>query len=458
MKRTNLVEIYFMKFKTTLLFSLFLSLASASVYAATGAQLPRPLTLDNALEYALQHNPQLKITKEELHNQQGILVQSASRMLPSIVASANASEYQYATLPTAGASTAGGKKAWSADVTLTQTLFAGGGIWHGTRASFASMQAAKARLTSAIEATVYAVKQSFYQVIVDRQIILVHDENIKVLEEQLKNVQARHSAGVASDFEVLQAQVALANEKPLLIRAQNDYRVAVESLRAQLGAPSRTELAAEDIQGELSPPALTVELEKLLESSERHRADIVAAHKDAQAAALNVWATGSQYLPKVQAFAGYDWVKNATTSNIHQYEDGWVVGVQGSWTLFDGFGREGQMYSAIAKRRQAAAAELQTRLGVSVDVRQAFSGFEQSKEILLSAQTVVDQAAESLRMAKARYGAGSSTQLDVLQSQSALSQARLTLLQAQYDMIVAVARLEQVTGSHEWEVKVEEKK
>lgn len=441
---------------STLALVLAFSLVSP-LHAKAPLQLPTPLTLDDALTYSLAHNPQLRVVKEQLREQQGVLVQTTAKMLPSIVAEAQGAEYQYADLPTAGGSTAGGKKNWSADVTLTQTLFNGGGVLNNARSSLANAQAAKARVTSAIESTVFTLKQAFYSVLVGRQIIGVHEENLQVLEEQLKNVQARKQAGVASEFEVLQAQVAVANERPQLIRARNDYRVAAEALRAVLGAPSAESLAPENVQGELKPEELNVQLEALLESAELHRADILASKKDAQAASLSAWAAGADYLPKVSAFAGYDWNKNALTTDLGTYEDGWAVGVKATWTLFNGFEREGKVYSALARRRQALARELQTHLGVSVEVRQAFSAFEQAKEILISAQTVVDQARESLRMAKARYAAGSSTQLDVLSAQSALSQARLTLLQAQLDDIVAVARLEQATGSHEWKVTVENK-
>lgn len=428
--------------------------AVEAVWAKSSPALPSPLTLEDAMSYALQYNPTLTVVKEQLREQQGVLVQSFSAILPTVTATAQGNEVQNADQVSGGFNTLGGRKNWSADVTLRQTLFAGGSVVQGIRGSKNRMQAAKARVTSQIESTLYDVRQSFYAVLVNREIIKVREESLGVLEEQLKDVDAKFRAGVASQFELLQAQVAVANERPNWIRAKNEYHVSAESLAAVLGVPSRTELNPDDVQGELTPEELTVELQTLLDAAEISRADLRAAAKDSMAARADVWQERSSYLPRIEARAGYDWSKNATTTRIGEYVDGWNVGVVASIDLFNGFARESKVYQARARKRQAEAAELRTRLGVSVEVRQAYSTFAQAQEILASAAKVVEQARESLRMAKARYGAGSSTQLDVLQAQSALSQARLTELQAKYDYLVAVARLEKATGSHQWKVNV----
>ena len=70
--------------------------------------LPEPLTLDDALSYALKHNPQLRIVKEELKEKKGLLVQSTSGFLPSIVASGKGNEVQRDTQANSGFPSQGG--------------------------------------------------------------------------------------------------------------------------------------------------------------------------------------------------------------------------------------------------------------------------------------------------------------------------------------------------------------
>jgi len=80
------------------------------------------------------------------------------------------------------------------------------------------------------------------------------------------------------------------------------------------------------------------------------------------------------------------------------------------------------------------------------DVRTAYSGFNESREVLESQKKVQEQAEEALRLAIARYDAGTGTQLDVLNAQTSLTEARTTQIQALHDYMVARARLQRAIG------------
>ena len=88
-----------------------------------------------------------------------------------------------------------------------------------------------------------------------------------------------------------------------------------------------------------------------------------------------------------------------------------------------------------------------TRRGIELEVRQAYSDYLQALELLEAQKKTVEQAEESLRLAEARFRAGTGTQLDVLSAQTALTDARSNEIQALYDYNVAVATLERVTGN-----------
>ena len=79
-------------------------------------------------------------------------------------------------------------------------------------------------------------------------------------------------------------------------------------------------------------------------------------------------------------------------------------------------------------------------------MRTAYSDFLQAKEVLESQQTVQDEADEALREAKARADAGTGTQLDVLDAETSLTQARTTHVQALHDYVAARAKLERAIG------------
>jgi outer membrane protein len=430
----------------------FFMLAAA---VASASELPCPLTLDEAIAYGLDHSPSLKQVKENLLVQKGVLVESVGKILPSVTASGSATRVDDSFLNYDAARLAG-QNDWSAGVVAKYNLFSGGKNSSNIRASYDEVKAAKEQLHAALDETLLGIKQAFYGVVLARETIEVRREALDVLETQLKNVTARRTAGTASDFEVLQAQVAVANERPNFIRAQNDYRVAVNQLALAIGYVGAKELLGEDVSGELKITETNPDLQKLLELAYENRPDLKQAHRTALAAKNKVWAAGAAYLPTVDLTGGYAWEKSSLTSEMEQgYLKGWQVGVSSSWTLFDGFAREAKLVEARATERAAQAAYTQERLNTEVTIREAFSDFTQAKDILVSAEKTVDEARESLRLSKARFDAGTSTQLDVLQAQSALSQSRLNLLNSRYSYIIDCAKLDRATGSKKWNISID---
>jgi len=127
--------------------------------------------------------------------------------------------------------------------------------------------------------------------------------------------------------------------------------------------------------------------------------------------------------------------------------DGWTVGARATWPLFDGLATKGKVSQARAQREQADLDFADARRAIELEVRQAYSDYLQSVELLEAQKKTVEQAEESLRLAEARFRAGTGTQLDVLSAQTALTDARSNEIQALYDYNVAVATLERATGS-----------
>jgi len=411
--------------------------------------LQAPLTLEDALDFAMVNSPSLKIVQSQLKQQEGLLVSAVSSAIPSVNLEGSYSDRDDAFLESP-AMQASGTKDWTASVMLRHSVFSGGGVTSSIRSTVASKQAAKARFKEAIQQTILDVKDRFYGVLVARQIINVRQEALDVLSEQLEDVKAKTDAGISSEFELLQAQVALANERPELIRAKNDYQLAMDNLLATIGA-SQLNLNPDDVEGELDPEIVkAMSLSDLLVLAMKYRPEIRAANRDYAAAQSAVWSARAGYLPQVDAYAGYSWRKSGMSSHLSDDVSGWVAGVSVALPLFDGFDNASKAFTAKAARRQAAAASQQVQLGVRVEVQQAYGDLAQANEILESARQVVEQARESLRMAKERYEVGSSTQLDILQAQSSLSQARLNLYRAQYDALMAQASMQKATGTTSW--------
>jgi outer membrane protein TolC len=120
--------------------------------------------------------------------------------------------------------------------------------------------------------------------------------------------------------------------------------------------------------------------------------------------------------------------------------------VQAQWNIFDGRATAGRVAQARSQLTQTRLAIEEATLAIDVEVRRAHSAFTEAWELVDASGKVVEQAQEALRLANVRYGAGSATQLDVLTSQVALTDARLNQLISYYNYNVALAAMRKAIG------------
>lgn len=429
------------------LFTLSLIPASAATAPSPSeaAPLPRPLTLEAALGYAVQYNPTLLRTREQIREQEGVLVEARAGQLPSLAASGSLSRSDRGLLVE---NSLAERDNWTVDIGATQILYAGGGTVARIRGQKEQVEAARLAFTAAVNDTLLSVREQFDSVLLNRELIVVQEEAIKVLENELNNARNRREAGAGSDFDVLRAEVAVANARPALIRARNAYRLSQDRLRATLGGPTTdpsrpTEL---EVQGELAMPRKDLALVDALSAARMHRPELLQLEKQAKAAEQNVSVARSGYLPTLSATAGYEWTKPSLVTTPDSRLDGWVLGLRADWNIFDGRATAGRVAQAKSRVSQARIAIDERSLAVEVEVRAAFSSLTEASELLAASEKVVEQARESLRLSQARFQAGTATQLDVLTAQSALTEARSNLAQAQYDYSVAFATLNRAMG------------
>jgi outer membrane protein TolC len=149
----------------------------------------------------------------------------------------------------------------------------------------------------------------------------------------------------------------------------------------------------------------------------------------------------------VQLFAGYGSRSSQFTDDLTRDVSGWHAGAQLNWDIFDGFLTKGKIQQARALRDRARTEVEDTTRQIELEVRTAYSTFMEAREVLESQRKVQEQAEESLRLATSRAEAGTGTQLDVLNAQTALTQARTTQIQALRDYLVAKARLLRAVGA-----------
>ena len=437
--------------KLTLL-SLLLGFAFAAIAADNNPSwLTRPLSLTDALNTALAQNAAILKAKNDLEAAHGLVVQTRAVALPQVQA---AGQYK-ATDPNAVESTVffnQPQQNWNAGVQIVQNIYMGGKMLAAIRAADATKQQALAIYQTVVADTLLSVRLSYYDVLLAAQQIAVREASVKLLQKELEDQQHRFDAGTVPHFNVLRAEVAVANERPALIRAKNNYRIAKTTLANQLGYNLPREIWEDiplNLTSTLDTSPFTMNLPDAIQQALARRTELTVARKNIELQKLNIISAKSGYQPTVSVFAGYDWFNSKFTPPVELNHDihGWNAGAQLTWSIFDGALTYGKVKQAKALFEKSRTELDDQSRQIELAVRTAYSDFIQARETLESQQKVQEQADEALREANARAAAGAATQLDVLNAETALTQARTTQITAQRDYAAARARLERAIGA-----------
>lgn len=434
-------------FRRSLTFASALSVAVAGgLTAAPAPQQPVPdqLDLKTAVAFALENNFAIRQARERIKQQEGVVIEVSAREIPTVAASA-AYQLNDKALST---SFPASDQAWQISLTASQVIYAGGGVRSAVKGSQLVREAALLDLQASINDALLGVRTAFYGVLLAREKIKVQESNLELLQEQLKTTTDRFDAGTVSSFEKLRAEVAVANAKAPLITARNDYRLAIETLRQVLGFTTNRDESLRkipDFVGALDYTPVQFDLQAAFDAAHANRPDLQRLAKLTASREESVTTARSGSLPTVSVFGGYQLRKGATNS-LGDSNDGLVAGIQSQWNIFDGRATAGRVSQAKSLVEQSRLGEIEAQLAAEVEVRRAFSLWQQATELADASQKVVEQATEAVRLANARYSAGTSTQLDVLQAQVDLTTARTNQIQAYYGYNVAVASLRKAMG------------
>jgi outer membrane protein TolC len=294
-----------------------------------------------------------------------------------------------------------------------------------------------------------SVRLAYNDVLLAAQQIVVHEASVKLLQKELEDQQHRLDAGTVPKFNVLRADVAVANERPNLIHARNQYRIAKNNLANVLGYNVPRDVWENlplNLTDDFDTAPWNVVLPDAIQQALTRRTELVVLRKQVELQDLNIVNAKSGYKPTVQLFAGYNFMNNSFNADVGNELDGWNAGAQASWALFDGLLTHGKVIQANAQYEHAKTDLADQSRQIELAVRTAYSDFIEARETLESQQKVQEEADEALREANARADAGTGTQLDVLDAQTSLTQARTTQIQAQHDYVAARARLERAIG------------
>ena len=410
--------------------------------------VPDLLTLDQALIFALENNFSIRQARERLREQEGLIVEVRAQAIPNVSATAGYTRDAKSLSESRDGAPANYQN-WRAAITVRQLIYSGGGVRAALDAAKTTRTAAVLDIEAVVNEVLLLVRTRFADVLLNRERILVQEQSVALLKEQLQTAKNRFEAGSVSQFEVLTAEVALANAQPELISARNGFRVAIDELRAALGYQGGFGADLQKVPeftGTLEYQPVAYDLEASLAAAKARRPELLRLAQIQRARESGVTVSKADYLPEIYVTGGYQGVKRSTSNSLDDSLDGWTAGIEASWAIFDGARTRGRVAQARAQLNQARLSLAEQTLAIEVEVRRALSTLQEAAELAEAAGKVVGQAEEALRLADVRYRNGAATQLDVLQARQALTEASLNRLEANYRHTIALASVRKAVG------------
>ncbi len=426
------------------------------VETAAAEEAPEgPLTLEELIRLALDHNPDLESARYRVARAEAMLARARAEFFPTLTLSENYSvsdnpvmafmfklnQAQFSLADLARINDPDTTDDFHTQLQITQPLYTGGRLTSSLAAAEHGTQAAEYELAALRNTLVAQLAEAYYRLIQARNLVRVREESLEQVREHLRIVEARFRAGSAVQSDVLTIRVRLAEAEEALIVARQQYELAWDVLDNVVGAPvPRKELPEEPAAAPWSDGV--GEIEQLVREAFDRRPELAMIREQLAAAEHRVEVARAGRRPTAGLVADYD----VHTGDWKRGDDSFFVGVMLAWKLLDSGRTAAEVQKALAQYGELSAAQRKLVLDVELDIRRAYLAWVAARERLRVARQAVEQARATLREVEARYRAESATITELVDAQVALSEARVREQNAAAELHVARAALERAVG------------
>jgi OMF family outer membrane factor len=404
----------------------------------------QPITLEQAIDLAIRNNRELQVSRLELERNQAALREALAANLPTLNLTSNLTfqentqQQQDSALQDLLDQLQGGQggstQSDNDDVNvvlggaleLNYTLFTSGRRPALIEAAEGQVRFQELQVEAQEEQLRLDVINNYYDLQETDEQVRIREAALDQALQSLRDAEALERAGVGTRFDVLQAQVDVANARQQLTQALSQRQIARRQIVQTLSLAQSVEVAAAD------PVEVAdlwdLSLEETIVLAVRNRAELEQQLVQRDISDAQRRAALSQLGPQVSLFASYD--VQDTLNQDETVQDSYQFGAQLNLSLFDGGVARAQADQEEANIAIAETNFAAQRNQIRFDVESAYSNLQANFENIQTASLALEQAREALRLARLRFQAGVGTQTDVLISQTDLTEAEFNRVQA----------------------------
>ena len=427
-------------------------LDTGAVHAQSGPSIDvvsDSLTLDGTVRSVLDANPGI-IALEELANAAGgRLAQTRTGFLPQITGTATYTRIDPVVKIPLGAEPfqIAPNNNYDAHITAQYLLLDFGRSEATVNVAESQVQTARDNVALSRRDLAYNAAQIYYNILFMRESIKVQDAQIASLVAHRNEMEKRVQGGVSTRFDVTTTDVRITQAQNTKIDLENQLRNQQAQLARLLHRPTQADAP---VKGRLSFEPRLVDVNAEIAKGLENRLEIKLARDAENTATLQQRLVERSNLPSL-GVGGQVGTKNGYLPQLNQMRFNTVGVVQLSVPIYDGNKNKNQRVEALANSRSAVARTQDLQDQVRADVRQAANNIESNQARYANAERQIAQATDALTRARGRYRYGVGQNLDVLDAETQLAQARLARAQAMYNYTLGQYQLKRATGEQIWQ-------
>ncbi|MEC4686446.1 MAG: TolC family protein [Nitrospirota bacterium] len=418
----------------------------ASGHLAYGEMRKESYTLSEAVQYALENNPRLAALQMDIEIEDYSIDEAKGGRFPRVdfIGNTIRSRYDRPVLPITGSPMEGGfpefdNPTYEVGVSFNFPVYMGGRLKRQVRIAEISKSIVEDAFALGRQELIFNVTSIYYKILELEKILEASEKRVSQLEAHKKDVELFLKAGNVPRIDLLNTETGLSHARHSALLVKHNIESAYELLKSFMGI--------EDVDTEISvvPEIMNRTYPDIAESREKAfscRPDYKAVLKKERMAAERVRLLSGKRHPLVSLHGKY--TENAG-SNFDFRED-WYVSLRLTIPVFDGGVIKTQVNRARKEAEKIKEQERALRLKILREIKDAHLGIENALERMEVLSKGIETAEEILRIEQLKYKAGTGTNTDVLDAQTALLRARVEYYQGIYDKDIAIAALDKAIG------------
>ncbi len=288
----------------------------------------------------------------------------------------------------------------------------------------------------------YTATNIFYTILYLKESIKVKDEQLKALNDHLEITKKKVQSGSATDFDISSTNVRISLTQNQKVDIENQLHTQEIFLKQLIGLSPEDKL---NISGQFVTTQISIEFDSLMNLAYIQRPEMKLANDSKEIAQRNIKIAEMSDLPKLNVELQYG-LKNGLMPNLDVLRGNWIAAAGLNIPIFNGFLTRNKIDEAKANYKAADIHTSEVQLSIRSEIERAISDLETSREQINITSVQVEHAKQTVARSELQYQSGVITNLDLLDSETSLTEAQLLHLQAIYNTVISTFELRKAIG------------